>query len=107
LVERGLFPEGLESVTTALIVNFGEITEKPCLKLLLSLRRQGIAAEYYPDAAKMKKQLGYADSLKIPFALILGEDELKNGTITIKNMLTGEQRSVANEEAGNTIQDWK
>jgi histidyl-tRNA synthetase len=107
LLERGLFPEGLESVTTALIVNFGEITEKPCLKLLLSLRRQGIAAEYYPDAAKMKKQLGYADSLKIPFALILGEDELKNGTITIKNMLTGEQRSVANEEAGNTIQDWK
>jgi len=106
MTERSLFPEDLDSVTTALIVNFGKATENECLRLLVNLRRNGISSEYYPENAKMKKQFGYADTLKIPFVLIVGEDELKSEMVTIKNMLTGEQRSVKNTEAHNTLQNW-
>jgi histidyl-tRNA synthetase len=106
MLERGLFPEGLESVTTALVINFGTATEVISLRVLRDLRREGISAEMYPDAAKMKKQLGYADALKIPFAVIIGEEEAAAGKVTIKNMLSGEQKTVDLEETGNTIQDW-
>ena len=55
----------------------------------------GVAAEIYPDAAKMKKQMGYADALKIPYVAIIGDSELAENKVTVKNMATGEQVSVS------------
>jgi histidyl-tRNA synthetase len=63
------------------------------------MRREGISAEIYPDAAKMKKQMSYADAQAVPFVAIIGESELASGTITLKNMSTGEQQQVTAEEA--------
>ena len=75
-----------------MIVNFSEAELKYSLAILDALHNSGIGAEIYPDHAKMKKQLAYADSKKIPFVIIAGEDEIKNNEVTIKNMSTGEQK---------------
>ena len=69
----------------------------------MQLRAAGVAAEVYPDAAKMKKQMGYADALHIPFVAIIGEEELNEGTVTLKNMATGEQQRVAPEALADIL----
>lgn len=94
LSEAGLFPETLADGPRVLFVNFGKAEAQKCLELLVNLRKAGIVAEIYPDQAKMKKQMGYADARKIPFVAIIGEEELRNGTITLKDMRTGEQRLI-------------
>ena len=66
--------------------------------MIKQLRENGIPAELYPDAAKMKKQMGRADSLGIPFVAIIGETELQNGTVTLKNMTSGEQSELSTEQ---------
>lgn len=98
LNQLDLYPEESIRTTQILFVNFGEKEEAFILPLLAELRQKGIAGEIYPEAAKMKKQMGYADNNKIPFVAIVGEDELKQGKITLKNMLTGEQNLVSKEE---------
>ena len=87
----GLFDADKSHTSTVMIVNFGGSETSFGLSLLNELHGKGIAAEIYPDAAKMKKQLSWADSKKIPFVVIAGEDEIRNNEVTVKNMESGEQ----------------
>jgi histidyl-tRNA synthetase len=84
--------------TRVLFANFGGEDEKYSLGLLKQVRDAGIAAEIYLDAVKMGKQFKYADAKKIPFVAIIGENERKSNTITLKNMASGEQSSVTLED---------
>jgi histidyl-tRNA synthetase len=69
-----------------------------CLGLVRRLRNDGINAELYPDAAKMKKQLSYADAKQIPYAALIGSEEMSSGLLTIKNLSTGEQSKLTMDE---------
>ena len=89
--ELKLFPEKLSQSTKLLFINFGEKEENYVLPLLEKAREQGIRAELYPDAAKMKKQMKYADQKEIPYVIMVGEEEMKSGQLTLKNMKSGEQ----------------
>ncbi|MFH0894138.1 MAG: histidine--tRNA ligase [Bacteroidota bacterium] len=96
--ELNVFPATVASQVKALFVNFGNAEACYCLPLLDSLRKSGISAELYPDSVKMKKQLGYADQRKIPYVILVGEDEMKSGILTIKNMTSGLQEKMTIEE---------
>jgi histidyl-tRNA synthetase len=89
-----LFNEVEVSSTQVLVVNFGEKETSYALKILGLLHTSEIRSEFYPDAAKLKKQISYADSKKIPYVFIAGEDEIKNDSLTIKIMSTGEQKKL-------------
>ena len=99
-----LFPEDNTTTTKLLFVNFGPKEEKYCLPLLKQLRNEGINAEIYPEAAKMKKQMTYADKKGIPFVALVGESEMQAGRVALKNMKTGEQTDVSLEELISLIQ---
>jgi histidyl-tRNA synthetase len=86
-----LFKKFTSSSTEVLVVNFGEPELKYALKVVSLLRGLEVKAELYPDAAKLKKQLSYADSKSIPFIIMAGDEEIKNNEVTIKNMSSGEQ----------------
>jgi histidyl-tRNA synthetase len=94
-----LYPASLLSGSKVLFLNLGSAEATASLKVINQMRREGISAEIYPDAAKMKKQMSYADAQAVPFVAIIGESELASGTITLKNMSTGEQQQVTAEEA--------
>ncbi|MCX6306185.1 MAG: histidine--tRNA ligase [Bacteroidetes bacterium] len=96
--ESNLFPETIQAATRVLFVNFGTEEEKYCMKLLAELRQAGIPSEIYPDAAKMKKQMDYANRKNIPFVILIGKDEMATGLLTVKNMNTGEQKPYPMEE---------
>jgi histidyl-tRNA synthetase len=96
--ELKLFPADTEQATTVLLVNFGGNEELVCLKYLEKLHKAGISAEIYPEAAKMKKQFGYADNKKIPYTIIIGNDEAASGLYQLKNMLTGDQEKLSGDE---------
>lgn len=98
LNELDLFPPSIAASTKLLIVNFGSDEEKFCLPLLQKIRAAGISAEIYPEAAKMKKQMSYADAKSIPYVLLVGSEEMKTGNLTLKNMSSGEQEKVTAEE---------
>ncbi len=98
LNQLNLFPESFTHTTDLLFVNFGEKEAAYLLPVMQQLRSAGIRCELYPDAAKMKKQMSYADSNHIPFVAIVGENEMKEGKITLKNMETGEQKPVTIQE---------
>ena len=98
LTELDLFPEGLEQAARVLFVNFGEKEMQYCLQCATQLRRQGIPTLVYPDAAKMKKQMDFANRKGIPYVAFVGETEMDSHTVTIKNMTTGEQTSVPADE---------
>ena len=89
-----LYPVDSLKTTQLLFVNFGEKEENYLLPLISKVRAAGIRTELYPESAKMKKQMGYADTKKIPFVAIVGENEINEGKINLKNMLTGEQSLV-------------
>jgi histidyl-tRNA synthetase len=93
-----LYPANSGQQTQVLFVNFGEKEENYILPILSNLRMQGINAEIYPEAVKMKKQMSYADDNHIPFVAIVGENEMAEGKISVKNMTTGEQISVSVDE---------
>ena len=93
-----LFPKDNTTTTQILFVNFGSKEERFCLPLLKQLRAEGINAEIYPEAAKMKKQMAYADKKCIPFVALVGESEMQEGIVSLKNMTTGEQTNVKTEE---------
>jgi histidyl-tRNA synthetase len=92
LAHLKLFNEMKVAGTKVLIVNFGDAELSYNLNIISALHKQGISAELYPDASKLKKQMAYADSKKIPFVIIAGEDEIKHNEVTVKNMQTGEQK---------------
>ena len=89
-----LFPEELNSSTRAIFLNLGAEEQNASLKLLRGLRSMGVAVEIYPEPAKMKKQMEYANRRQIPFVVIIGSEELAAKEATVKNMVTGEQRRV-------------
>lgn len=89
-----LYPDETQTGTRIMFVNFGHSESIASLKMIKALRSAGISAEIYPEPAKMKKQMGYADALHIPFVAIIGENEMKNGTVTLKDMTTGEQQQL-------------
>jgi histidyl-tRNA synthetase len=79
---------------SVMIVNFGEKELNYNLNILTIIQKSGITAEIFPEPAKIKKQMAYANSKKITYVLIAGEDEIKNNEVTVKNMLTGEQKKI-------------
>ena len=89
-----LYPEEVTTATQILFINFGEKETEYCLPILSELRAAGIRAEIYPDAAKMKKQMQYANVKAVPFVALVGENEMSAGMVTLKNMTTGEQQMV-------------
>lgn len=95
LEELGLFPETAMKNTQVLFINFGEKEALSCLLAIKQLRESGIKAELYPDNAKMKKQMNYANKRDIPFVVLVGEKELENNVFTIKDMATGSQNALA------------
>lgn len=98
LLQTDNFPEAVEEQTQLLFVNFGEREVNYILPLLGKLRKNGVNSELYPDTVKMKKQMGYADSLSIPFVALVGDSEMQENKITLKNMGNGEQQKLTFEE---------
>ena len=97
MVGLDLFPAELNCSTKALFVNLGDAEAMASLRAVNALRSNGVSAEIYPDSAKMKKQMEYANRRGIPYVVIIGSNELEQGVATVKNMTTGEQASVAIE----------
>ena len=91
LNQLNLYPENSMHQTRILFTNFGKREENYVYPILLQLREKGISCEIYPDAVKLQKQLSYADSNKIPFVVMAGENEMMTEKLTVKNMATGEQ----------------
>jgi len=98
LTQLDAFPALSEANTQLLFVNFGEKEQRFCLPLLAKVRQAGINAELYPEQAKIKKQMSYADSKKIPFVAIAGENEIAQRALMLKNMQSGEQTLLTIEE---------
>ncbi len=94
MVGLGLFPEEVDCATSVLFVNLGAEEEAAALGLLRTLRDAGVAAEIYPENARMKKQMEYADRRAIPYVAIVGSDELAAREVTVKEMRSGEQSRV-------------
>lgn len=98
LNQLDLYPKEAVNGTQLLFVNFGEAEAAYVLPVLAQVRAAGIRAEIYPDAAKMKKQMSYANAKMVPFVAIVGENEMKEGKVMLKNMASGEQSLVTPEE---------
>ena len=103
LNQLDLYPKEAVNATQLLFVNFGEAEADYCLPVLAKARKAGIRAEIYPDSVKMKKQMSYANAKQIPFVAIVGESEMAEGKINLKNMTTGEQSMVTPDELVNAI----
>ncbi|MFV0591503.1 MAG: histidine--tRNA ligase [Draconibacterium sp.] len=98
LTQLDLFPEESLETTKALFVNFGEKEEAYCLPVLAQLRKAGVNAEIFPENAKMKKQMNYANRKNIPYVILAGDNEIAAKKFTLKNMESGEQQLVSSEE---------
>lgn len=98
LTQLDLYPASTGEGARLLFINFGEREAAHCLKLATQVRRAGISAEVYPDSVKMKKQMAYANAHQVPYVALIGESEMAEGRISLKNMQTGEQSSVTIEE---------
>ncbi len=104
MLELGLFPDDVHTFSKVLLVNFGEEEQKYAQKVLGQLRQNDISCELYPDTAKMKKQMQYADKNNIPFVLVIGKNEMETGMLSLKNMKTGEQKEMPVEDIIQTLQ---
>ena len=93
-----LYPKEITTDTQLLFINFGEKETRYCLPVVAKARQNGIRTEMFPDAAKMKKQMAYANANAIPYVALAGDDEIQKGVVTLKNMETGEQEQVTPEQ---------
>lgn len=93
-----LYPKEITTNTQLLFINFGEKETEYCLPIVTAARSNGIRTELYPDSAKMKKQMSYANANAIPYVALAGDNEIEQGVVTLKNMETGEQKQVSPEE---------
>ena len=93
-----LYPKEAVNGTRLLFINFGDKETAYCLPVVKACRAAGINTEMYPDKAKMKKQMGYANAKAIPFVVLAGDNEMAENKVTLKNMETGEQKLVSTEE---------
>lgn len=96
--ELGKFLKDVTGSTKVMFVNFGDKEAQYCLPLVAELRKNNISAELYPDAAKFKKQMGYADDKKIAYVAFVGENEMNAGIIKLKNMTSGEEKEIKSDE---------
>lgn len=103
LGQLDLYPQETQSGVQLLFINFGAAEAAHCLRLAAQARLAGIATEVYPDSVKMKKQMSYANAHNVPFVALVGETDMAEGRITLKNMTTGEQQSLTIEEAVKAI----
>src|SRR5690606_10072467 len=103
LEELNLFPETVLKTLDVLFTNFGEKEAFQSLKIIKKLRESGIKAELYPDNAKMAKQMKYADKRNIPYVVVIGEEELSNRTCVLKDMVSGEQKTLSVNEIVNEL----
>ena len=101
--ELDLFPANQAITTRVMLTNFDAEAGRYGLKILKHLRDAGINAEMYPDAAKLKKQLDYADRKRVPFVVLIGSNEMETGLLTLKNMKTGEQSAVSVNEISELV----
>lgn len=92
--ELNLFPEDIDISSRVLFVNFGEVESEFCLSLVKKLRDNNINSELYPSAEKIKKQMNYANNKGVQYVVMVGEDEMKSGKLSIKNMQTGDQEKM-------------
>ena len=104
LEELNLFPETITENIKALFINFGDQEALFCLKAIKALRSVDIKVELYPDAAKMKKQMQYADKRNIPYVVLVGEEEMRANEYTLKNMKSGEQEKLTLERLTDKLQ---
>jgi len=95
LEELELFPKSAAQGTTVLISNFDEAAELYALPILQQLRAIGISAELYPTSAKLKKQMSYADAKNIPYVILIGDNEMQSGLLTLKHMESGQQKQLS------------
>ena len=98
LTQLDLYPAATQAGAQLLFINFGPAEAAHCLRLAAATRRAGIATEVYPDAVKMKKQMAYANAHHVPFVALVGEQEMAEGKVALKDMNTGEQTSLTLEE---------
>ena len=103
MAQLNLFPEDTAVSSSILFANFGEKESLYCFALLAKLHEEGISAELYPDAVKLNKQLSYANARHIPYVVLAGENEIRDGILTVKDMVTGEQHSVKPSELAGWI----
>lgn len=94
LNELNLFPSEAQNLLQLMFVNFGQKEQQHCLKLVHQLRNKGVSCELYPSPSKLQKQMKYANDLNVKYVALIGEEELKNNTIQLKNMETGEQTTI-------------
>lgn len=102
--ELSLFPETVTSTSKAIFLNFGQEETKYAMKAISDLRKSGIKVELYPDSVKMGKQFQYADKRGIPFAVIVGGDEMQHNEYSLKNLVSGEQQKLSFEELKSVLQ---
>lgn len=98
LDELNLFPESIENTLDVLFVNFGQNESQKAMKLAKYVREFDLRCEVYPETSKMKKQMQYADKKAVKYVIIIGDEELRAGKVTVKNMVTGEQNSLSDDE---------
>ncbi|WP_142683789.1 histidine--tRNA ligase [Chitinophaga polysaccharea] len=98
LEELKLFPQTAQQSTKILFLNLGEASARAAFNYMMQLRRQGVAAELFHEPAKMDKQMKYADKRAIPYVIILGESELQENLVSVKNLTTGQQEKVSGAE---------
>lgn len=103
LEQLNLFPEQISASTTLMFTNFGQKEVKKCLEYTKALRQKGIKTEIYPEETKLQKQMKYANEKNIPFVALLGEKEMEQGILVLKNMNTGEQISLNIEQVSDYI----
>jgi histidyl-tRNA synthetase len=103
LTELNLFPPAVLTATNYLFINFGEAEQQQCMRIAKMIRDKGVACEVYPEAKPMKKQMKYANDRSIPFVLLIGTNEIENKTISIKNMVTGDQEVLTIHEFINSL----
>ena len=98
-----LYPADARTATQVMFVNFGTAEAAASLRMIKEMRALGIACELYPDAAKMKKQMAYANATEVPFVAMVGADEMERGVLSLKNMVTGEQVTLTPAEAAAAV----
>ncbi|MBR3450000.1 MAG: histidine--tRNA ligase [Bacteroidales bacterium] len=103
LTGLNLFPKNAAAAAAVLFTNMGEAEVAYTIPVAAALRRAGIACEIYPDNTKLKKQFEYADRKGIPYLAIVGDQEVTDGTVTLKNLATGEQRSIAKDSLAQCL----
>ncbi len=105
LNELDLYPKQNQDSTQVLFINFGTKEERHCLSLVNQLRAHGMHADLYPEQVKMKKQMKYANDLAIPYVALVGNDEMENNTVSVKDMETGSQKTMSIEDLINQLKN--